>query len=472
MNVFVNGGMIMDNTVKIIIAGTLLVLATANIILDGIARKTRGRSIAHKRLLMQLLNFALIIICATELLGVINPELDIKSTVLTGSALIVAILGFAAQPVIADIICGILISVHKPFEIGDRIIVEGQSAGVVEDITLRHTVLKGRDDQRIIIPNSVMNSKVVTNTSYQVSDRRSMSMEFAVSYDSDVRKAIEVIRDCIAASPYTLPIDNNGLTEDSGNVYFSEMADSSLTLATTIWYSRSTSGDVAKSDVNLRVLEAFKRYGIEIPYPYFNVIQLQEQNETASPELTYERIQGPARRYRRSETVQMEPGKVLLEEAVDAAKHFAEEQNMTGQASMQLELLMEESVGFVQRVAEQTRRAFWIEGTGVAYRIHIKFAAQVGTDEYKKLLQVSSSGRNEASNSFSDRIWSAVFMGIKPPKARRRKNVKAGNFEWKLSGADVSEEEIGNSVLGAIASDIRVSVTSEGVEIIVEKINK
>ncbi len=460
------------DTIKIIIAGTLGTLAVAYFVLDCITRKTRATRTAHRRLLMQLLNFAIIVVCATELIEVFDPTLDIKSTVLTGSALIVAILGFAAQPVIADIICGVLISIHKPFEIGDRVIVEGQTAGTVEDITLRHTVIKGRDNMRLIIPNSVMNSKVVTNTSYRMADRRGIDMSFSVSYDTDVRKAIEIVRDCVAASPYTLSVDNCGLTEDSGPVYFTTFGDSALVLKTTIWVAKSTNGTLASSDVNIRVLEAFRQYGIEIPYPYFNVVQFTGEKETTPADFVGPVATGPSRRHRRSETVRMEPGKVLLEEAVNSAKAFAEVQNMTAKASMQIELLMEEAVSFVQRVAEQTGRDFWIEGTGVAYRIHICFRAQVGSDGYKKLLQVSSTGRNEASNSFSDRIWSAVFMGMKPPTARRRKNVKAGNFEWQLSDTGVSEEEIGKSVLGAVANDIRVSVTSEGVEIIIEKINK
>lgn len=452
--------------IKLVIVSVLLFLALGNTVLEVVMRKTRKQSVAHRRLIIQLLNFAVIVVCATELIETADPSLDIKSTVLTGSALIVAILGFAAQSVIADIICGVLISVHKPFEIGDRIIVDDQS-GTVEDITLRHTVLRGRDNKHVIIPNSVMNSRVVTNTSYHMSDRKSSEMEFAVSYDTDVRKAIEIIRDCVAASPYTLPIKVYGLKEDSGPVYFSKFGDSSLILKTTVWMTKDANGSLVSSDVNLRVLEAFRQHGIEIPYPYFNLVQFPGQKVAAPQEES--RFTESSRRNRRSETIHMEPGEVLLDKAIGTAKDFAEVQNMNKQAAMQLELLMEESVGFVQRIAEQTRRDFWIDGTGHAYRIHICFAAKVGSEDYKKLIQVSSSGRNEASSSFSDRIWSAVFMGMKPPTARRKKATKAAHFEWQLSETGISEEEIGKSILGAIASDVRVSVTSEHVEIIVEK---
>ena len=44
-------------------------------------------------------------------------------------------------------------------------------------------------------------------------------------------------------------------------------------------------------------------------------------------------------------------------------------------------------------------------------------------------------------------------------------------YKWQLSDAGISEEEIGKSILGALADDISVSVTSERVELIISKTN-
>ena len=62
-----------------------------------------------------------------------------------GTTVIAAIAGFAAQPVIADMICGLMLSVTKPFDIGDRIELEDGRAGIVKDITLRHVTLQEID---------------------------------------------------------------------------------------------------------------------------------------------------------------------------------------------------------------------------------------------------------------------------------------------------------------------------------------
>ena len=455
------GGYVM--TIKIIVLVAIMVMTST--IITFLRKRLKSRLTLHGRYVLQLFRLIVILVCAVHIIEMIDPSLDIKSITLAGSALVVAIVGFAAQPAILDIICGLLISIYKPFEIGDRVIVEDQRPGIVEDLTLRHTVLRIYDNLRIVIPNSEMNSKIITNTSYRMKDRRGLHLQFAVSYDTDIRKAMDIIRDCVVASPYTLGVDANGIHEDSGPVYFLKYADSSLLLDTTIWVTPETKNEEAITDVNIRVFNAFRKYGIEIPYPYFNVVQLEGNKTPAVP--AAERAIGSVKRHHRSDTVHMEPGENRLQEAVATARSFAERQHMDKHAATQIELLMEESVDFVQRVAKQTKRDFWVEGTSKSYRIHIRFAAKVGSEEYKKLLEVSSTGRNEAANSFTVRIWEAVLVGLKNP-VTKDKNSKA-RYEWQLSDASVSAEEIGKSILAAVASDIRVSVTSERVEVIVTK---
>ena len=137
--------------------------------------------------------------------------------------------------------------------------------------------------------------------------------------------------------------------------------------------------------MNIRVLNAFRKYGIEIPYPYFSIVQLEGSKAPAAAN-AIERVVGSAKRHRRTDTVHMEPGENRLQEAIKTARSFAESQHMDRHVATRIELLMEESVGFVQRVAKQTKGDFWVEGTGKSYRIHIRFAAKVGSAEYKKLL--------------------------------------------------------------------------------------
>lgn len=188
-----------------------------------------------------------------------------------GTTVVAAIAGFAAQPVIADMICGLMISATKPFNIGDRIELEDGTAGIVIDITLRHVTLRDIDTVVVVIPNSKLNSMKVTNMSYQTRVR-SIHMRFNVGYGTDVEQAIQVIGRAIQESDYSIPGKPGKGGAEYGPVYFIKYADSSLVMATTVYYEPTTPTEVLKSDINIRVKRALEENGIEIPYNYVNVV--------------------------------------------------------------------------------------------------------------------------------------------------------------------------------------------------------
>src|SRR5699024_2934568 len=73
------------------------------------------------------------------------------TTVLASTSLLVVVAGFAAQEALSNVINGLFISMFKPFEIGDRIkLVSNNISGYVEDISLRHTIVRTFTNSRII----------------------------------------------------------------------------------------------------------------------------------------------------------------------------------------------------------------------------------------------------------------------------------------------------------------------------------
>lgn len=189
-----------------------------------------------------------------------------------GTAIIGAIIGFAAQPVISDLICGFMLSASKPFDIGDRLELDGDISGIVKDITVRHVVIRGIDKTDIIIPNSKLNGMSITNMS-QHHTLRSMRFTFPVAYGSDIDRAMTVIRKAVEESPYTVPgYEGPDGKQDYGPVYFMSYESSSLSMVTTAYYQAGTRGEIVRSDVNVRVNHALRDAGIEIPYNYMNVV--------------------------------------------------------------------------------------------------------------------------------------------------------------------------------------------------------
>ena len=429
-----------------------------------IKKRVNKEQILYKKYMLHLVRLIVLILCAIDVMRVIDPGIDISDLLFKGSALVVAIVGFAAQPAISDLIGGLLISINKPFEIGDRIIIEGEQPGIVEDITLRHTVIRIYDDIRIIVPNSDLNTKTVTNTSYKNTERRGIHMRFAVSYDTDVSRAMEVIRDCVAESPYTLSVTENGMTQDSGPVYFLEFADSALMLDTTIWVTRTTSSYVAITDINLRVNNAFKKNGIEIPYNYVNVVQFEGKKVDIEDLPDRQVSSRPSKRQYRTNTLKYNMNKSNIEDAVGLAKAFSKRQRLGRSDSAKLELLTEEAVGIVTSVSESENINLWIDGTGLKYRIHLTFASLVGTEEYKRLVNLSSKGRNEAVTGLAGKIREIMAVGLTSASTRDKEE-----YKWSLKEASLSEDEIRENIVTVIADDIKVTVTKEKVEFLVIK---
>ena len=196
----------------------------------------------------------------------------IWKTVLGGTAFASAVLIFAAQDTIKDILAGLMISIYKPFEIGNRVELEDGTTGIVKDITMRHVVFQLMDSQVMIIPNSRLNAMRVRNFSYH-DELRSALFQFHIAFESDVEKAMQVIRKAIIESEYSVPGLETEHGMDYAKIYFMSYENSSLRLDTTVYYTSASRSEDVISDINLRVNRALNENGIEIPYPYINVTQ-------------------------------------------------------------------------------------------------------------------------------------------------------------------------------------------------------
>lgn len=193
-----------------------------------------------------------------------------------GTTVLAAVAGFAAQPVIADMICGMMLSATKPFNIGDRIELEDGTAGIVKDITLRHVTLQDIDTIVRVIPNSKLNGMKILNMSL-ANGVRSVHMRFNVAYDTDIDKAIDVIGRAVRESPHSIPGKPFANGGTYGPVYFIKYDESSLVMTTTVYYNSSSPTEVVKSDINTRVKRALDANGIEIPYNYVNLAMKDRQ---------------------------------------------------------------------------------------------------------------------------------------------------------------------------------------------------
>ena len=96
----------------------------------------------------------------------IPPLRNIATPLLGGAGILAVAIGFASQNALSNLISGVFIIMFKPFRVNDRLRIRDTLAGIVEDITLRHTVIRDFENRRIIVPNSVMNQEIIINADF------------------------------------------------------------------------------------------------------------------------------------------------------------------------------------------------------------------------------------------------------------------------------------------------------------------
>ncbi len=65
---------------------------------------------------------------------------------------------------------------------------------MVEDITIRHTVIKSIENRRIVIPNSVISREAILNST--LTDPRVMfNLEVVMVYETDIQKVLDIMKE-------------------------------------------------------------------------------------------------------------------------------------------------------------------------------------------------------------------------------------------------------------------------------------
>ncbi|MBI3482841.1 MAG: mechanosensitive ion channel family protein [Bacteroidetes bacterium] len=139
-------------------------------------------------------DFILFFVAIVIIFRSIPPLRTYGTGLLTGAGVLAAIVGFASQSAFSNIISGIFLVIFKPFSVGDRVKVGQSYSGDVEDITLRHTVIKDFENRRVIMPNSVISNETIINSS-TIDEKICVFLEMAVSLKTNLDTAITIIQE-------------------------------------------------------------------------------------------------------------------------------------------------------------------------------------------------------------------------------------------------------------------------------------
>ncbi|SBS34058.1 Small-conductance mechanosensitive channel [Marinomonas aquimarina] len=190
-------------------------------------------------------------------LGQIGVETTSFIAILGAAGLAV---GLALQGSLSNFASGVLIILLRPFRAGDFVDAGGHM-GTVERIELFHTHMKTPDNRVIIMPNSdIMNSAIVN---YSREATRRLDLMVGISYDSDIKKARDLLEDILAS-------DERVLKDPEPAIWVFELADSSVNFAVRPWV-KADDYWALRSDLLERVKYTFDENGVGIPFPQMDV---------------------------------------------------------------------------------------------------------------------------------------------------------------------------------------------------------
>ena len=183
--------------------------------------------------------------------------------ILASLAVFSLIIGLAVQQTLGNMLNSFMLAVDQPFEVGDRILVEGVT-GTVMSVGILSTKILTLTEELVVIPNNRLVDSTITNYARGGGDglgsRVTLTLDIGVDYDERSAHVKQVIMDVAKKCP---------LVEDAPppRVLLRELADFSKNYRLYAWIS-DYSEEFLATDWLLREVDiAFGREGISIPYP-------------------------------------------------------------------------------------------------------------------------------------------------------------------------------------------------------------
>jgi small-conductance mechanosensitive channel len=231
------------------------------------------------RYLVRIKNFVLFLIAALFYASLVPGLRALMGTLVAGAGITALVVGFAAKSTLANLISGISLAIYRPVRIGDNISIEGDYT-TVEDITLRHTIVRTWQHKRLIIPNAKLDEMTLVNYSI-IDPKMRCTVEFGVSYDTDIDLARRLILEEADRCP------NRDKIADAPVIRVISHGDFSIGLRLYMWVPKVDDFFLGRFWMLEHVKKRFDKEGVEIPFPYRTLVYkkdlpLPRKGETVS----------------------------------------------------------------------------------------------------------------------------------------------------------------------------------------------
>ena len=183
--------------------------------------------------------------------------------ILASLAVFSLIIGLAVQQTLGNIVNSFLLAIDRPFEVGDRIEVEGTWGSVVS-VGILSTKVLDRDERLVVIPNNTLVQSKVTNHARGGGDgvarRISIVLDVGVDYREDIDHVKYTLLQLAKECPYVIE-------KPEPRILLHELADFAKIFRVYTWVEDYSDEYVARDWLLRNIDERFGRENINIPFP-------------------------------------------------------------------------------------------------------------------------------------------------------------------------------------------------------------
>ncbi|WP_042148714.1 mechanosensitive ion channel family protein [Paucisalibacillus sp. EB02] len=211
-----------------------------------------GRAMTLESISRNIFAYFLLFIFVGFVFSIFNFDI---TTLLAGAGIVGLAIGFGAQGLVSDVVTGFFILLEQQIDVGDYVTVAGKD-GVVEEVGLRTTKLRGFDGTLHFVPN-----REITNVSNHSRGNMQALVDISIPYDTNIDKATQILEEvCERAAR------DEAIVEGPNVIGVQAFGSSDIVLRV---IGKTKNGEQWGVERNLRkaIKEALDLNGIESPYP-------------------------------------------------------------------------------------------------------------------------------------------------------------------------------------------------------------
>ena len=236
--------------ILVLIIGFWIVKVITNII--GKSLKKSGTDEDLIPFLKSLVSVLLKILVVITAAGVVGIEITAFAALIAGAGLAI---GAAMSGTLSHFASGVMVLIFKPYKVGDLVDIQ-DTVGHVEEIQVFNTVIKTLDNKKVIMPNGIATSGIMTNLT--ANGKLRVDLNVAMPYEEDFDKIQGIISEALYNVKERLP--------DVPTIEIEKFDENNILLAVRPYATDATYWDVYFNSYK-EIKKAFSKAGIDVAYP-------------------------------------------------------------------------------------------------------------------------------------------------------------------------------------------------------------